>query len=213
MPGQPGQPGPGAPAPAPEQHPLPPWLQYKPDPDLVRLHQQLSYQVEQLERLVRTSNHIHVKPALEQHISPLFQSLAAMVIGVQTDLVAYIGSLSQYNKHMENAATEFIVGIMPEEAEAMQDDLDTAVAPLRELLGTSEAPDFEPPPWEVVKPLLVEMVETVHAVAEGLDEITLSDDELEKLEGTAEGEDYPMGVIPEATAPDDGYTDEPLIAP
>lgn len=194
----------------PPQNPLPPYMQYRPDEALTRLHQQLLYQLDGLGRHIKTARVVHVKPVLEEHVFPLLQGLMALTSGVQGDLAAYSGSLAQLREDM-NDGLDIVVGLPVEEAETLQDVLETAVAPLRELLmSTSDDATAEPPPWEVVKPLMVSMVDAVHAVAEGIDEATLSEEDMAKLDDTdmVGNEDETDAVAPVVA---DGYTDAPMI--
>ena len=109
---------------------LPGWLQYRRSEDVVRAEVQFQNALQEVERKLSTVNHIQPKTLAEEYLLPAIAHQAQFFALQTGDVLRYVAQIGIYlGSQIEGAAqveedAEVMVGIPPEDAEALLGSLD-----------------------------------------------------------------------------------------
>jgi hypothetical protein len=113
---------------------IPKYLQYQAAPETVAAREKLVGILEMLQRKVATSNHLQVKPMVEDYLMPALQMLTGFMTVVQQDLAVHTMAVTQY--FLDQQRQEVLIGLGDDEAEALLE----GVASVQALL-TDDTPE------------------------------------------------------------------------
>lgn len=106
------------------QESFPMHLQYRRDEEVVRAEQILSSSVQAMAQKLNTTNHVNPKQFAEQHLVPVVTSIVQFFSMQHGDLLKFTQNALIHQLEQQGAATETMVGIPPDDVEAMCDELE-----------------------------------------------------------------------------------------
>ena len=181
-----------------ENQQLPIHLQYRRDEDVVRAEHDLSQIVEATARKLATSNHLQAKQLAEQHMMPILAHMIQFFSIQNADFLRFVTS-AFLHQAQESETPDTLVGIPPEDAEAMAKELERVLALLERVIGLGGRQTSE---LEAVKAEAKELRQAVKDLASSILEYALDledDDEDDEDMFEISDEEPPEESIVEGT--------------
>lgn len=154
--------------------------EYRPAPELVRAHEQITIALREAARAASTSNNLRGTEVL-QRVLPILEMSVGLTAGVQGDLAAYVEQIAGESE------AEVVVGL---DAETFS-DLD---APLRSALHAMTEALEKKDDIDALSADVRKAMDLVSSVRKALDELVLGEDEFTDFGDEDEGSDEPLEV-------------------
>lgn len=185
---------------------LPKHLKYNPCPEIVRAHEQWQAQLRQAVAQLQSMGHVRAPEAIANICIPLFACVDTMFTLLQADLGAYSEQVMALSQEGADDAVQVIVGLHPQDAEALADLTDNIHATVEKVAkGLKDGTDQRKQLDDALQ-MISDLQEAVMSAALEEDDVPPDEDE----------EDAPLVAAAAPSAPalvapvESDLSDEPL---